>query len=1592
MPRHLTSSIPVHPGIFGRIVRTLSVLVVIAAMPAVPAVAGVHRFEVGFDPKTLTHEVRPGVDGSVWMLPACSAFHEAGAPAVPFRSILLAVPEGERVVSLRTRASGPLVELDLGEPGIGSASEGRTPSQWDGHTPYPSQLHQLSEPGWMRGQQIQPVSIWPLTWDPSRGVATLTTTITIEMVTEPAGPPSDIFRPLRPGSRGDRRFGDLLSTRVLNPEVMANSPLRRDNLRPLDSAAAPFSPRFRPSVDGSPVEMVIITSDELAPYFEPLAAWKTERGIPTVIRTTEWIRANYPNGVDLGSTIRRFIADAAARWGTEFILLGGGSEIIPVRYGKTLFFGGANIPADMYYQCLDGSWNSDGDSFFGEGYNSSLITGDGCDLLPEVWLGRAAVSDSTTAQTFVNKNLIYERDPAPGYLTSAMVMAEVLFPQHYTVGDSVVYDGAYVAELALDRFPGSFDIARYYENYPPYASLGALPEQKAAVVDAINSGYGVIQHVGHGYINTMAVGIDGLTLDNSDAASFTNGPRFSLLYSINCTSAAFDFNCIGELWLENPNGGAVANVGSTRFDFPGTGTEYQNEFYRILFQQPVPSLGEAFGGSKIPFIPESGSDSEHRWTQFAQVLLGDPSLRIWRYEPELAAVIHPVSILLGGAGVSLTVTRGGSPVDSAVVCLSKEGDDYVVALTDVNGQATLDFHPDRAGLARLTVTHPTLRPWQSDVPVDAPVVPHLFASLTIVDDVTAPAVGNGDNIFDIEETVRLDLVMTNQGTAGATAVTATLVSSDPNLQIIDGTASWPDLAVGLGSGAIEPFVVRALGVATDRYETTATLNITAAGYSRSEPVVILIGAPLLERYRLQRSDVGVGNGNGQIEVGENQALTLTLRNNGRGSVRNVIAKLRSLDVQTTISDSTASFGTIGSDQLATGDPFVFQWSQVSTTRKMRLVVESLGKTLMVFDIDVYSPSTPALPAAGGKASSIAMTWQPVIELDNRGYVIYRAPSVGGPFTRINAYADTRIAYYNDEFLPGLTRFYYKVASIDQSGNESPQSPVAAATTTLANTDGYPILLGGSTSSSPTFSYFDGDTIPEIVVGAEELYVVSGLGIEFVDGDNDGRTYGVYSSSGYAMFWSPPSSSDIDEDGVIDVCAAGWSNGLLYLYDGHLGTKPGFPVNIDVGASGNPGTWSAPVLVDVDGDRVMEIFINSASNTYAFRADGTELVDGDANPATEGVFAALGAASNYSTPRIVDLDNNGSMEVVIASRDRKLYVKNLNGTNYPGFPVTYTGDMTSTPAIGDLNNDGLKEIVFGCSDNKLYAYNINKVAPPGWPRGVNFNQDLDSSPALADMNGDGFLDVAICAGNGTVGIFRGQDGGLFPGFPVILTSAPGQAIQIRSSPSIGDVDGTPDLEMVFGGQDGNVYALKTDGTMAIGFPIKTDNVVEGGPLLWDLDGDGLTEVCVQSFDQKVYVWDTVAPFTPQSCPWPMFGHDSRRTGVVGNPIFIVTGTPEGVSAPPLPLTLAQNSPNPFQPVTTIRFRVSEDSKVLAAQLSVFDPSGRLVRRLFDGEVAPGEFEFRWDGLDDAGAAVGSGVYFYRLLANGHSLTRKMVLAR
>jgi hypothetical protein len=100
------------------------------------------------------------------------------------------------------------------------------------------------------------------------------------------------------------------------------------------------------------------------------------------------------------------------------------------------------------------------------------------------------------------------------------------------------------------------------------------------------------------------------------------------------------------------------------------------------------------------------------------------------------------------------------------------------------------------------------------------------------------------------------------------------------------------------------------------------------------------------------------------------------------------------------------------------------------------------------------------------------------------------------------------------------------------------------------------------------------------------------------------------------------------------------------------------------------------------------------------------------------------------------------------------------------------------------------------------------------------------------------------------------------------------------------------------------------------------------------------------------------------------------------------TPE-ISAPVPHFTVRQNYPNPFNPTTTISYLLPGPQRVI---LEVFDQRGRLVRTLLSEHRPAGHGNVSWDGTDDRGRAVASGVYVYRLRADTFETSKKMALVR
>jgi hypothetical protein len=114
-------------------------------------------------------------------------------------------------------------------------------------------------------------------------------------------------------------------------------------------------------------------------------------------------------------------------------------------------------------------------------------------------------------------------------------------------------------------------------------------------------------------------------------------------------------------------------------------------------------------------------------------------------------------------------------------------------------------------------------------------------------------------------------------------------------------------------------------------------------------------------------------------------------------------------------------------------------------------------------------------------------------------------------------------------------------------------------------------------------------------------------------------------------------------------------------------------------------------------------------------------------------------------------------------------------------------------------------------------------------------------------------------------------------------------------------------------------------------------------------------------------------------------------VTGNPIDLVGAKSNPEAEPPLPThyNLAQNFPNPFNPSTTVAYSLKDAGRVT---INIFNVLGQNVKTLVDEYQAAGEYTAIWDGHDDDGNSVGTGVYFYRIKAGDFSDIKKMVLMK
>ncbi|PID80303.1 hypothetical protein CSB20_07825 [bacterium DOLZORAL124_64_63] len=1405
---------------------------------------------------------------------------------------------------------------------------------------------------------------------------------------------------------GERESAEsVLKNLVANPGALA-SYARATGIVVED--AGPFKPSRTPSLTGSAVQYVIVTNEAMKDAFQVLADFKTQLGITTVVVTTEFIADNYRNGADIQETIRIFLQDAYAKWGTEYVLLGGDTEVLPARYVTNTFYPSGShtdVPVDLYFAALDGNWNANGNALFGEVAEGDLAD-DEADFAEELYLGRATVTTPAQAENFVAKVMDYQQaSSSADWPNRILYAAEVLFPDPWSPPMDIFLDGASFSEEMISELVEPCSDMEYMRMYETdQENVGDAQLTRAALIDSLNTGhYGICNQIGHGYYYNMSVGDNNFL--NADADNLINDNYFAL-YSLNCASAAFDFSCLMERFLQNPHGGSVISIGSARAAFIHT-KYYQEMFFSQLLCGGENPAGRLLALSRLPFLVNTAYNSVDRWTFENYSLLGDPTLPIWSGAP-VAINVATGTLSPGPNSLPVTVTNAmGAPVSDVTVCLQRDGEDHVVGVTDANGQVTLDYLVSGPGQVDLTVSGRNTALTTTSLSVASGGTYFEFWTNAIEDQ------GNGNAALEAGETLTFLPVLRETMGTGTNGLSGTLSCAQEGVTIPNPTADFVDVEAEGGTYPTTRFIIQLASDLADGTPLEFVLNLTDSnGDQYTVEWTERVLAPEPEVVLVDWEDSTYGNGDGVLDDGERVVVQARLKNFGAGRLDAAELTLSTMDAGVTLFQTGASVEAL--DLMETSPfigPFSLALDDASERALMTLsVTDNYGR---VAD-HVFHLRRPAAPSGITTDTSlgsgiIALRWEPLPDSDIYGYNVYRSSNASGPFEKVNRDIIAGTSYFRDEGLEQLTRYFYQVEALSLPRVPSVLSSVVEQATSPAEIPGLPLEFNTETSSHMAVGDVDGDGDNEMVLVSDEVYVWHHDGSELLNGDGDSQTLGVFTDLDMTLSPAGVALAELDGEPGLEMVVSALDPPAIYVFKSDGSVCDGWPRSLAYGA-GAKWNWATPAVGDVDGDGDDEIVVNTLNGqTFAFHHDGTEVLDGDADPATEGVFLRRpGATSEWliSSPTLVDLDGDGAREIVFGTGEddlgpARVEARKADGSSLEGFPYNTGHRINSSVAAADLDGDGIMELVVSDIRPRLFVIEQDGTDYPGFPIDLEHDTMFGPMPsvALGDLDGDGQLEIVYVGnihGDASVMIAvdtdreGGTSGSIMSGWPKNL---PGSS---ESSPVIGDINGddVPDILFGIGGGDeeapNNLYAFESDGTPISGFPITLAGPLMPAPIICDLDLDLDVDIVMGGWDRLVHVWDMPYAFDRRYVSWGTFAGNMKRDGVYTSHWLV--GVESDQDVPAAGLVLGDPYPNPFNPSTSVRLHVPAGRGGGTLELVVYDLQGRKVRTLHSGKISSGWHTMVWDGRDDGGRGQSSGMYFMRAVSGSQESIHKMTLVK
>lgn len=444
--------------------------------------------------------------------------------------------------------------------------------------------------------------------------------------------------------------------------------------------------------------------------------------------------------------------------------------------------------------------------------------------------------------------------------------------------------------------------------------------------------------------------------------------------------------------------------------------------------------------------------------------------------------------------------------------------------------------------------------------------------------------------------------------------------------------------------------------------------------------------------------------------------------------------------------------------------------------------------------------------------------------------------------------------------------------------------------------------------------------------------------------------------------------DVDNDGDIDIASSSFGDSKISWHEND-GQQNFIQHVITTEPYGFSQIWS----VDMEGDGDIDLL---SSGGIHFTVKWYEN-DGNGGFTTHYISSEGSADSGIYAISVwtADVGNDGDIDIVaggVNSPEIRWYENPGSNSNFTTHIVDTLGLFDFSSDLGPRNATIFSDLDQDNDQDLIVVGEVPEIS--GWD-GIlawyendgeqNFERQIISTSVkhprnvrTCDLDQDGDIDIVISQYEKKMEWFEndGQEN---------FTQHTIEAAKSSNTLHIADLDNDGDLDLVAGyPYDNEIAWLENDGSQNFTNHIIQENIIfsEG---VWaddvDLDGD-IDVLSASQWDHKVMWYES---------------NLNDMTGV------------ENLEAVPVLFSLHQNYPNPFNPSTIINYSLPSASQV---ELRIYNTLGQEIRTLVNSTQPIGSHQAIWDGRDNSGNFVTSGVYFYRIQAGDFLETRRLLLLR